>query len=309
MKYSLILLFACWGITAAAQPAKQRESIHGQIAAMRKIITQAAQDSAAASIAALKLLPQINPDNAQLAAQTNDLLINNYLDDFFRLRTIASGPNSFNTNSITRLKYLLYNVQSDRVRWACYKRVIAERINANDEEDIIKETGADLALMIPARQRTKYDSLLHTWSTLRQGQLIPALTLTDSKGRRLDLSTRGEQIWVIQTYAPADTGSMRAYRDFCSLAQRFTSDSMYHFIGLNLQGENTPASPLPQYHLTAKELPIFRRSYALTGNTRSMVIRNGYFQMATMPEATEDLLATLIQLTSNMHYPQTNEEE
>ena len=310
MKYSTLLcLFGCWSLSAAAQQTPQRKSIHDQLTAIQKIVTLATEDSAAASVAAAKLLPQLNPDDALLATPENNNNINTYLDGFFRLRSLAGTATTFDSGDIMRLKYVLYNVQSDRVRWAYYQQVAAASITENNDNETIRVVKEDLALMVPARQRIKYDSLLNIWNSLRQGQPIPALTLTDDHGERLDLAAPGNRMWVIQTFAPTDSGSMRAYRSFCSLAQRFAGDSTYAFVGLNLQGGNAPASSLKQYHLTAKELVAFRRLYALPGNTRTMVIRNGYFQMSSMPDVPEEGLAMLLKLSLNMHYPVVKHEE
>ncbi|MGO4288731.1 hypothetical protein [Chitinophaga sp. RAB17] len=310
MKYSIILwLFGCWSLSATAQQTPPPKSIHDQLAAIQKIMAQAAQDSSAASIAAIKLLPQLNPDNVLLTTPGNDNSINAYLDGFFRLRSIAGTATAFDSGLTMRLKYVLYNVQSDRVRWAYYQQVVARSITENTDNETIGNVKEDLALMVPPKQRIKYDSLLNIWNSLRQGQPIPALALSDDNGGRLDLAAPGHQMWVIQTYAPNDTASMQAYRSFCSLAQRFAGDSTYTFVGLNLQGGPAPASPLKQYHLTAKELVAFRRLYALSGNTRTMVIRNGYFQMATMPAVPEEGLVMLLKLSLNMHYPVAQHEE
>ena len=310
MKYSILLcLFGCWSLSATTQQTAPRKSIHDQLATIQKIVTQAADDSVAASIAAAKLLPQLNPDDALLAAPGNDDNINTYLDGFFRLRSLAGIANGFDSALTMRLRYILYNVQSDRVRWAYYQQVAAAGIADNNDNETMRNVKEDLALMVPARQRIKYDSLLNIWYSLRQGQPIPALTLSDDHGARLDLTIPGSRMYVIQTFAPADSASMRAYLSFCSLAQRFAGDSTYTFIGLNLQGGDAPASSLKQYHLTAKELIAFRRLYALQGNARTMVIRNGYFQMASMPDAPEETLAMLLRLSLNMHYPEVQHEE
>jgi hypothetical protein len=310
MKYNIILcVFGCWCFTATAQQASSRKSIHDQLTAIQKIVTQAAEDSTNASIAAAKLLPQLHPDDALLAASPNNSDINNYLEGIFRLRSLAGVATPFDGDATMRLKYVLYNVQSDRVRWAFYQQVAANSIADNNDDEMMKSVKEDLALMIPAKQRIKYDSLLNTWYNLRQGQPIPPLTLSDDQGARLDLATPGSRMWVIQTFAPADSASMRAYRSFCSLAQRFAGDSTFAFIGLNLQSGAAPAGALKQYHLTAKELNTFRRLYALPGNSRGMVIRNGYFQMASMPDVPEEQMAMLLQLSLNMHYPEVKHEE
>ena len=308
MKYSIIVwLLGCCSLSAAAQTSP-RKSIHDQLTAIQKIATQAAEDSTAASIAAAKLLPQLNPDDALLATQGNDHSINTYLEGIFRLRSLTRTNNSFDSGVVMRLKYVLYNVQSDRVRWAYYQQIAAGIIENSDKE-MIQEIKEDLALMVPAKQRIKYDSLLSIWNNLRQGQPIPALTLTDEQGVRLDLSAPGDRMWVIQTFAPTDSASMRAYRGVCSLAQKFAGDSTYTFIGLNLQDGAAPVSSLQQYHLTAKELVEFRRLYAMPGNTRAMVIRNGYFQLASMPDVSEEGQAMLLKLSLNMHYPLVKHEE
>lgn len=310
MKYRLILcLFGCWSLSTAAQQTPPRKSIHDQLTAIQKIATQATDDSTAASIAAAKLLPQLNPDDALLATAANNNNINAYLNGFFRLRSLAGTTNAFDNSVTMRLKYILYNVQSDRVRWTYFQQVAAASIIENNDNETIRNVQEDLVLMVPAKQRIKYDSLLNIWNSLRQGQPIPALTLSDDHGTRLNLAVPGNRMWVIQTFAAADSASMRAYRSFCSLAQKFAGDTTYTFIGLNLQGGTAPASALKQYHLTAKELVAFRRLYALSGNTRTMVIRNGYFQMASMPDVPEEGVVMLLKLSLNMHYPVSQHEE
>ena len=306
MKYSFLLwLLAGWGLSATAQQA----SIHNQLTAMRKIAADGAHDSAAASKAAIKLLPQLDPDNALLATQGNDSIINNYLDGFFEMRHLAGAATHFDNGSNMRLKYVLYNIQSDRVRWAFYQRVAAERTTLNDDYSILKEVKADLAFVVPARQRMKYDSLFSIWYNVRQGEPAPAFTLYDSQDGRLVTNAPGKKMWVIQTYAPSDTASMHAYRNFCAVAQRFASDTNFIFIGVNLQPGTAPATTLPQYHLLPKDIPAFRRLYAIHGNSRGMVIRNGYFQMATIPEAPEEMLVLLLRYNANVHYPDNEREE
>ncbi|NLR61127.1 hypothetical protein HGH93_23705 [Chitinophaga polysaccharea] len=306
MKYSLLLwLLAGWGLSATAQ----RTSIQNQLTAMRKIAADGSRDSATASKAAIKLLPQLDPDNPLLARQGNDSIINSYLDGFFEMRHLAGTATNFDNSSDMRLKYVLYNVQSDRVRWAYYQRVAAERTALNDDYSILKEVKADLALVVPARQRMKYDSLFSIWYNVRQGEPAPAFTLYNSQGGRLLTNAPGEKMWVIQTYAPSDTASMRTYRSFCALAQRFAKDTNFIFIGVNLQHGAAPSTMLPQYHLSPGDIPAFRRLYAIHGNSRGMIIRNGYFQMATIPDAPEDMLALLLQYNTNMHYPDTEHGE
>lgn len=326
MKYSrLIWLLAGWGLSATAQQvqphknmqeqrrnistAVQQASIRDQLAAMNKIAADGARDSATASKAAIKLLAQLDPDNTLLATQSNDSIINGYLDGFFAMRRLAGAATNFDNSSNMRLKYVLYNVKSDRVRWAYYQRVAAERSTLNDDYSILKDVKADLAFVVPARQRSKYDSLFHIWYNVRQGEPAPAFTLYDSQGRQLVTNAPGEKIWVIQTYAPSDTASMHAYRNFCTLAQRFANDTNFIFIGVNLQPGAAPATTLPQYHLQPKDIPAFRRLYAIQGNSRGMIIRNGYFQMATIPDAPEDMLVLLLHYNANMHYPDNEHGE
>ncbi|NLR81947.1 hypothetical protein [Chitinophaga eiseniae] len=306
MKYSFLLwLLAGWGLSATAQQA----SIQNQLTAMHKIAADGLQDSATASKAAIRLLAQLDPDNALLATQGNDSIINSYLDGFFEMRHLAGVATHFDNGSNMRLKYVLYNVQSDRVRWAYYQRVAAGRTTLNDDYSILKEVKADLAFVVPARQRMKYDSLFSIWYNVRQGEPAPAFTLYNNQEGRLVTNAPGEKMWVIQTYAPSDTASMRIYQDFCALAQRFANDTNFIFIGVNLQPGTAPATMLPQYHLLPKDIPAFRRLYAIHGNSRGMIIRNGYFQMATIPDAPENMLVLLLHYSANMHYPDNEHRE
>lgn len=332
MKYTFLLgLFGCWSISATAQQVQQRKSLPDQLKAIQKIVADGAKDSATASKAAIQLLPQLDLDNPALAllgngnatptrdgasqlrslpAKTNDNAINNYIDGVFEIRRLAGVANNFDENNLTRLKYVLYNVQNDQVRWAFYKRVAAEQTGLNDEDGTLNALHRDLKDVVPTRQQHKYDSLLKLWRNVRQGEQVPVFTLYDDQGGQLITNASSEKEWIIQLYTPSDTASMRAYQNFCSLAQQFANDTNFTFMAINLQPATRTTGTLPQYHLKEKDMAEFRRLFAIHGNTRRMAIRNGYFQMPNIPDdVPENMLTMLIKYNSNLHYPVTKHEE
>ncbi|MBO9727746.1 MAG: hypothetical protein J7623_03800 [Chitinophaga sp.] len=332
MKYTFLLgLFGCWSISATAQQVPKHTSLADQLKTIQKIVAEGANDSVAASKAAIQLLPQLDLDNPALAAlsnnnasprvdgvsqvhslsaKTNDNAINNYIDGFFKIRSLAGVANGFDSDNVMRLKYVLYNVQNDQVRWAYYKRVATEQTGLTEEDATLNALNGDLTNVVPTHQRHKYDSLLQLWRNVRQGELVPVFTLYDDHGGQLITNTKNEKEWVIQVYVPTDTASMRIYKNFCALAQQFEKDTNFIFMGINLQPGTPTAGTLPQYHLKSKDISEFRRLFAIRGNARCMAIRNGYFQMASIPDnIPEDMLTMLIKYNSNLHYPLKQHEE